>query len=161
MGGMNVDESRMRARHQGGDPWLTMGLPHPQPLMIGVRSVDLRLCTRMQVSPGPGWLLGFHGRPFVAESTFSELPRGSPAEANHSLQTSMKNTILSLVAATGTLALTGCISLAIWGADEGSQAMEGSDNRAVSKTGETIQKGVKPIKKAKDDAVDAVKDAVD
>jgi hypothetical protein len=73
----------------------------------------------------------------------------------------MTKHILTIAAAAGTLALSSCISLAIWGADEGSQAMEDSDNSAVSQTGETIQKGVKPIKKAKDDAVDAVKDAVD
>ncbi len=73
----------------------------------------------------------------------------------------MKKTILTIAATTGTLALTSCISLALWGADEGSQAMAEGDNTTVRKTGETIQKGVKPIKKAKDDAVDAVKDAVD
>jgi len=39
--------------------------------------------------------------------------------------------------------------------------MAEGDNDAVRKTGETIQKGVKPINKAKDDAIDAVKDAVD
>ena len=73
----------------------------------------------------------------------------------------MTKPLLTLAAAIGTLAFTSCISLAIWGADKGSQGMEKSDNEAVSKTGETIQRGVKPIKKAKDDAVDAVKDAVD
>ena len=73
----------------------------------------------------------------------------------------MKKTLLALAAITPALALTSCISLALWGADEGSQAMEDSDNSTVSKTGETIQRGVQPIKKAKDDAVDAVKDAVD
>lgn len=73
----------------------------------------------------------------------------------------MKRSILALVVAALSLPLTSCIGLALWGADEGSQAMEDSDNSAVSKTGGTIQKGVKPIKKAKDDAVDAVKDAVD
>lgn len=69
--------------------------------------------------------------------------------------------ILSIAAAAGTLTMTSCISLALWGADEGSQAMEDSDNSTVSQTGGAIQKGVKPIVKAKDDAVDAVKDAVD
>ncbi|MEP4077989.1 hypothetical protein [Haloferula sp.] len=73
----------------------------------------------------------------------------------------MKKALLTIAAVTGTLAMTSCISLALWGADEGSQAMENSDSSGVSKTGETIQKGVKPINKAKDDAIDAVKDAVD
>lgn len=73
----------------------------------------------------------------------------------------MTQSILTLAAVAGTLAMTSCISLALWGADEGSQAMENSDNSAVSETGGAIQKGVKPIVKAKDDAVDAVKDAVD
>ncbi|MEM1085206.1 MAG: hypothetical protein AAGI48_13930 [Verrucomicrobiota bacterium] len=73
----------------------------------------------------------------------------------------MIKTILILAAATGTLTLTSCISLALWGADEGSQAMERSDSEAVSQTGSTIQKGVSPIVEAKNDAVDAVKDAVD
>lgn len=73
----------------------------------------------------------------------------------------MKKIILTIAAAAGTLALTSCISLALWGADKGSQGMEKSDNAAVRKTGQTVQKGVTPIKKAKDDAVDAVKDAVD
>jgi len=73
----------------------------------------------------------------------------------------MKTTLLALAAVSATLALTSCFSLALWGADEGSQAMENSDNSAVSETGGAIQKGVKPIVKAKDDTVDAVKDAVD
>lgn len=73
----------------------------------------------------------------------------------------MTKTILTIATATGTLALTSCFSLALWGADEGSQAMSEGDNTAVRKTGETIQKGVKPINKAKDNAIDAVKDAVD
>lgn len=73
----------------------------------------------------------------------------------------MKKTLLAMAAAAATLALNSCISLALWGADEGSQAMEKSDNAAVKKTGNTIQKGVRPIQEAKDDAIDAVKDAVD
>ena len=73
----------------------------------------------------------------------------------------MKTTLLTLAAATGTLALTSCVSLVLRGADKGSQAMAEGDNDAVRKTGETIQKGVKPINKAKDDAIDAMKDAVD
>ena len=73
----------------------------------------------------------------------------------------MKKTILMTAAAAGTLSLSSCIGLALWGADEGSQAMAKDDNTAVQKTGETIQKGIKPINNAKDKAVDAVKDAVD
>lgn len=73
----------------------------------------------------------------------------------------MKKAILTVAAAAGTLTLSSCIGLALWGADEGSQAMAEGDNTTVRKTGETIQKGIKPINKAKDEAVDAVKDAVD
>ncbi|MEK6232872.1 MAG: hypothetical protein N2A42_13580 [Luteolibacter sp.] len=73
----------------------------------------------------------------------------------------MKNIILTIVAATGTLALNSCIGAALWGADKGSEAMEEGDNATVRKTGETIQKGLAPINRAKDSAVDAVKDAVD
>lgn len=75
--------------------------------------------------------------------------------------TPMKKTILTIAAAAGTLALTSCISLALWGADEGSQARAEGENTTVGMTGETIQKGVQAINKAKDDAIDAVKDAVD
>ena len=73
----------------------------------------------------------------------------------------MTKTILTIAVATGTLALTNCISLALWGADEGSQSMAEQENTTVRKTGETVQKGVKPINKAKDNAVDAVKGAFD
>ena len=94
-----------------------------------------------------------------------DLPCGSPAEAEsankHTSITPMTKTILTIAATAGTFALTSCIGLALWGADEGSQAMAEQDNATVRKTGETIQKGVKPIKQAKDDAIDAVKDAVD
>lgn len=73
----------------------------------------------------------------------------------------MKKTLLAIAAMTGALTLNSCISLALWGADEGSQAMEDSDHSTVRKTGQTIQKGIKPINEAKEDAIDAVKDAVD
>ena len=73
----------------------------------------------------------------------------------------MRKTILTIAAAAGTFALTSCVGLALWGANEGSEAMAEGDNTTVKKTGETIQKGLKPINKAKDEAVDAVKDAVD
>ena len=39
--------------------------------------------------------------------------------------------------------------------------MAKEDNETVRKTGQTIQKGLAPINRAKDKAVDAVKDAVD
>ena len=73
----------------------------------------------------------------------------------------MKKTILMLAAAAGTLSLSSCIGLALWGANEGSEAMAEGENTTVRKTGETIQKGLKPINEAKEEAVDAVKDAVD
>ena len=73
----------------------------------------------------------------------------------------MKKTIITIAALTGILALSSCIGLAVKGADAGSERMAESDNSVVSGTGETIQKGVKPISDATDAAVDAVKDAVD
>ena len=73
----------------------------------------------------------------------------------------MKKTILIIAAAAGTLTLSSCVGLALWGTNKGSQAMAEGDNTTVRKTGETIQKGLKPINKAKDKAVDAVKDTVD
>lgn len=67
------------------------------------------------------------------------------------------NKAIFTLAAAGAVALNGCISLA----DKGSQAMAEQDNTAVQNTGKTIQKGVKPIQEAKNDVIDAVKDAVD
>lgn len=73
----------------------------------------------------------------------------------------MKKIIFTVAATISTLALTNCAGLAIKGADEGSQLMVKDDNSVISNTGKTIQKGVKPINKAKDEAVDAMKDAFD
>lgn len=73
----------------------------------------------------------------------------------------MKNTLLTIAIAVGSFSLNSCIGAALWGADKGSEAMEEADNSAVRQTGETIQKGLAPINRAKDNAVDAVKDAVD
>ena len=66
-----------------------------------------------------------------------------------------------IAAAAGTLTLSNCVGLALWGANEGSEAMAEGDNATVKKTGETIQKGLKPVNKVKDEAVGAVKEAVD
>ena len=73
----------------------------------------------------------------------------------------MKNIILTLIAVSGILTLNSCVGVALWGADKGSEQMESSGNSSVRKTGKTIQKGLAPINRAKDKAVDAVQDAVD
>ena len=73
----------------------------------------------------------------------------------------MKNIVLTFAAATALFTLNSCVGAALWGADKGSEAMAKEDNETVRKTGQTIQKGLAPINRAKDKAVDAVKDAVD
>jgi hypothetical protein len=77
-----------------------------------------------------------------------------------------------ILAATSILALAGCATLAFKGADVGSQRMareesaeqeanEGAAEHLVEETGKTLQKGIQPINKAKRNAREAVRDAVD
>ena len=69
----------------------------------------------------------------------------------------MKQSILLITCILGALSLSNCLFLA----NKSSEAMSDSDNSAVSDTGQGIQKGLAPVNKAKDDAVDAVKGAFD
>lgn len=82
------------------------------------------------------------------------------------------HTILPILATTCILALTGCAALVFKGADVGSQHMakeesaaqeanEGAAEHVVEETGKTIQKGIQPIKRAKDNVIQAAKDTVD
>jgi hypothetical protein len=84
----------------------------------------------------------------------------------------MKAPGFTILAAMALLVLSGCAALAFKGADVGSQRMareesaeqeanEGAAEHVVEEAGKTLQKGIQPVKKAKRNAIEAARDAVD